>query len=182
MAEETGAGRRPTARRAVTAAAALLGALAVTAACSGGQSGPTPAPSSAVSAPASPAPTSGDSRVECAAVATAAQNLATKTASLVTGQASRDEVATAARDLRSSLDAARAVVGPEARSDLDAAGSAVQQLQDVLTTQPLDVTALRTAATQVATSVGAALSVCGGTSSTPSTPSAPSTPSTAATT
>ncbi|WIX75445.1 hypothetical protein QRX50_28470 [Amycolatopsis carbonis] len=175
MAEETGAGRHPAAQRAVAAVAALLGALAVTAACSGDQSGQTPAPSSAASAPASPAPTSRDSRVECAAVATAAQNLATKTASLVTGQASRDEVTTAARDLRSSLDAARAVLGPEAQSDLDAAGTALQQLQDVLTTQPLDVSALRTAATQVATSVGAVVSVCGGSTSTPSTPSAPAT-------
>ncbi|MEV6899211.1 hypothetical protein [Amycolatopsis sp. NPDC051372] len=169
MAKETGAGRHPRARRAVAAVAALLGALAVTTACAGNQSGPTPAPSSPASTPASPAPTSRDSRTECAAVATAAQNLATKTASLVTGQASRDEVTTAARDLRSSLDAARDVLGPEAKADLDNAGAALQQLQTVLTTQPLDVTALRTAATQVATAVGAVVSACGGTS-TPSTP------------
>ncbi|MEU4669660.1 hypothetical protein AB0F91_17170 [Amycolatopsis sp. NPDC023774] len=174
MAEETGAGRHPQARRALAAVAALLGALAVTAACSGDQSGQTPAPSSAVSAPASPAPTSGEGSVECAAVATAGRNLATKTASLVAGQASRDEVTTAARDLRSSLDAARDVLGPQAQSDLDAAGTALQQLQDVLTTQPLDVTALRTAATQVATAVSAVVSVCGG-SRTPSTPSTPTT-------
>ncbi|MEV4603060.1 hypothetical protein AB0K15_37395 [Amycolatopsis sp. NPDC049253] len=175
MAEETGAGRHTGARRAVAAVAALLGALAVTTACSGDQSGQTPAPSGAVSAPASPAPTSGGGNVECTAVATAARNLATKTASLVAGQASRDEVSTAARDLRSSLDAARDTLGPQARSDVDAAGTALQQLQDVLTTQPLDVTALRTAATQVATAVGAVVSVCGGSS-------APSTPSTQATT
>ncbi|MET7991737.1 hypothetical protein ABZU76_12580 [Amycolatopsis sp. NPDC005232] len=167
MAEETGAGRHPRARRAVAAVAALLGALAITAACAGGQNGQTPPPASA---PASPAPTSDGGRVACASVATAAQNLATKTASLVTGQASRDEVTTAARDLRSSLDAAKAELGPQAQSDLDAAGTALQQLQDVLTTQPLDVTALRTAATQVATAISAVVSVCGSSTSTPSTP------------
>ncbi|WP_326836506.1 hypothetical protein VSH64_16600 [Amycolatopsis rhabdoformis] len=157
-------------RRAGAVIGALLGALAVTVACSNDQSGQPPA-SSAVSAPASPAPTTSRSATECSAVTTAAQNLATKTAALVTGQASRDEVTTAARDLRSALDAARDTLGPQARSDLDAAGTALQQLQDVLTTQPLDVTALRAAATQVATSIGAVVSVCGGTSTPSSTPS-----------
>ncbi|MGW4489177.1 hypothetical protein ACWEOE_35740 [Amycolatopsis sp. NPDC004368] len=154
-------------RRAAAAIVALLGVLTVVLACTNDQSGQPPA--SAPASPSTPSTTTSALRTECSAVATAAKNLATETASLVAGQASRDDVTTAARDLRASLDAARDVLGPEARSDLDVAGTSLQQLQDVLTTQPLDVTALRTAATQVATSAGAVVSVCGGTS-TPATP------------
>ncbi|MFI5613983.1 hypothetical protein [Amycolatopsis sp. NPDC051903] len=156
----------PTRRTARTGAAAVVAAVAAIAvACGGGQSGQTPTPAPAPTA----SPTTGPTGADCAAVSTAARNLTSQVQALVAGQTSREQVAAAGRDLASALDSARNTLGPNARADLDAAGTAVGQLQTALTTQPLDTAAVRSAAGQVASSIRAALNVCGGSTSTTST-------------
>ncbi|QRP49178.1 hypothetical protein [Amycolatopsis sp. FDAARGOS 1241] len=160
----------PTRRTARTGAAAVVAAVAAIAvACGGGagggQNGQTPSPTPAPTA----SPTAGETSTECAAVSSATRNLTSQVQALVAGQTSREQVATAGRDLAAALDAARDTLGPNARAGLDAAGAAVGQLETALTTQPLDTAAVRSAAGQVAASVRSVLDVCGGSTSTTST-------------
>jgi hypothetical protein len=93
-------------------------------------------------------------------VAAAARNLSGQFAALANGQASRDQVKTATEELRSTLDAAREVIKPESQADIDAASTAIQQLETTLNTQPIDLAAVRAATQQTLDAVGQVLIVC----------------------
>lgn len=129
----------------------LATVLAVTG-CASSQSAATPVQ-------ASPTATVQE-RAECTAVAAAARNLADRLAALANGQASRDQVKAAAEELRSTLDTAGAVIKPESRADAEAARAALQQLQTVLDTEPIDLAAARAATWQALDALGRVLAVC----------------------
>ncbi|MGH4024546.1 MAG: hypothetical protein ACRDRV_08175 [Pseudonocardiaceae bacterium] len=132
--------------------------------------GCTSSQSAATPVSAAPTTTTAQAQADCTAVADAARNLGNQLSALAGGQASREQVKAAAQELRSSLDAAGAVIKPESQADADAARAAIEQLQTVLDTQPVDLAAARAAARQALESVGRVLAVCTpGTTLTPGT-------------
>jgi hypothetical protein len=104
--------------------------------------------------------TSASVRPECVAVADQAQALLTAVARLATGQSTVDQVRAAAGELSDAFDDAKAALGPDARAQLDEAGQALRQVQDALAAQPVDTTALRTAAARLFAALGDAATVC----------------------
>ncbi len=99
-------------------------------------------------------------RQECADVADTASALVTAAGRLVTGDATVEQVRTAAGELSDALDAARAAARPEVGANLDAAGQALQRMRDALGAQPLDRAGLRTAARDLLDSLGDAAAIC----------------------
>jgi hypothetical protein len=95
-----------------------------------------------------------------------AQTLVTEIGRLTTRSATVADVQAAADALGASFDDAKATLGAEAKADLDAAGQALQQVQDALKTQPIDTAALRTGAAALVTSLGDAAKVCSASAST----------------
>jgi hypothetical protein len=86
---------------------------------------------------------------------------------LATGDASVEQVRAATADLSNSFNDAMAEVGPDTRAHLDEAGQALRQVEDALSTQPIDTAALHTAANDLFAALGNAADVC--------TPGSPST-------
>ncbi|MBK1786981.1 hypothetical protein [Prauserella cavernicola] len=147
-----------TARR--RAAAALSGAaLAVAAlgACGGGGSyGNQPA--------SSPAPTTTPSVTQsegrCAGLVDSGQALVSTATRFVSGNASADDVRSAANDVSTQVDKLRATAGPEAQANLDQAKTATQRMGDALTAQPPDMAAVRAASTDALRALRDAADVC----------------------
>jgi hypothetical protein len=77
-----------------------------------------------------------------------------------TGDATVEQVRSAAADLSGSFDDAMASVGPDVRGRLDEAGQALTRVQDALSTDPIDSAALRTAANDLFSALGNAADVC----------------------
>lgn len=96
----------------------------------------------------------------CADVADKAGVLFAAIGRLATGNATTGEVGTAAGELSAAFDDALTEVGPDARADLEDAGEALGRIENVLTTQPIDTAALRTAADELLTELGNAADVC----------------------
>jgi hypothetical protein len=96
----------------------------------------------------------------CADVADKAGVLLAAIGRLATGNATTGEVGTAAGELSAAFDDALTEVGPDARADLEDAGEALGRIENVLTTQPIDTAALRTAADELLIELGNAADVC----------------------
>jgi hypothetical protein len=107
----------------------------------------------------------------CADVADKAGVLLAAIGRLATGNATTGEVGTAAGELSAVFDDALTAVGPDARADLEDAGEALGRIVNVLSTQPIDTAALRTAANELLTELGEAADVCTPDSTTVSTTS-----------
>jgi phage-related minor tail protein len=93
-------------------------------------------------------------------VVTKSRGLATTVAQFVGGQASASDVKTAANQLSTAVDKAKADLKPQVSKNLDSAQAGVQRLQKALTTQPVSKSEISSAAAQVVTSVGSAATVC----------------------
>ncbi|KAA9163689.1 hypothetical protein FPZ12_008830 [Amycolatopsis acidicola] len=122
----------------------------------GGGGGTTTTPPPASSAPA----TTSSARAECSALVTASQTLLATVTSFVTGQATGDQVRAAVTDLSTSVDQARATVGPETRARLDDAKAALGRLQTAVTAQPPDLQGARTAANDTVSALRDAATLC----------------------
>ena len=99
-------------------------------------------------------------RSECTAVAAAARNFADQIAKLVGGQVSRDQVKTAAQQLTSALDSAASVIKPESQADVEAARAALGKVETALAAQPIDLPAVRAAASEALAAINRVLAVC----------------------
>jgi hypothetical protein len=136
--------------------ALAVGAVLVLGGCSSGGGGsdnntPKPAPSPTATKNADAA---------CSNVVTKGRALASTVAQFVGGQASASDVKTAANQLSTAVDKAKAQLKPEVSKNLDSAQSGVQRLQKALTTQPVSKSEIGSAAAQVVTSVSSAATVC----------------------
>jgi hypothetical protein len=96
----------------------------------------------------------------CVDVADKAGVLLAVVGRLSTGDATVEQVRSAATDLSGSFDDAMAAVGPDTRAHLDEAGQALRRIQDALSTQPIDSAELRTAADDLFAALGNAADVC----------------------
>jgi hypothetical protein len=139
-----------------------FGAVLVLGGCSSNGSGsdnntPKPAPSPS---------TTNNADSACANVVAKGRALGTTVARFVGGQASASDVKTAANELSTAVDKAKAQLKPAISKDLDTAQSGVQRLQKALTAQPVNTSEIRSATTQVVTSLGSAATVCETTSPT----------------
>ncbi|WP_236790912.1 hypothetical protein [Amycolatopsis sp. GM8] len=148
--------------RILSGTAALAVAAIVAAGCSSGGNTPsTPGPPPPASpSPTSPATTSKQVSPECASLVSDGQALVTVVTQFIGGQATGDQVRTAASDLSDSIDSAREAAGAQAGVQLDAAEAALQQLQTALTARPPDVASMRAAANAALTALRGAVTVC----------------------
>jgi hypothetical protein len=140
--------------------AALLCAALALAGCTSATNDQPSRPTTSTTTATTEPPTSASVRPECVAVADQAQALLTAVARLATGQSTVDQVRAAAGELSDAFDDAKAALGPDARAQLDEAGQALRQVQDALAAQPVDTTALRTAAARLFAALGDAATVC----------------------
>jgi hypothetical protein len=120
-------------------------------------------------------------RPECVEVADAARVLFGEIGRLATGNATVEDVRAAAGDVSDAFDAVKASAGPDAGADLDAAGQALDRVQDALTAEPVDNAGLRAAASDLVAALGDAAAVCAPGSSSTGTPSEPGTGTTTTT-
>lgn len=135
----------------------------------GEQAGPQNTESTQTTSTSSPA-TTVSLRGECLDVADKARVLLTEAGRLATGDGTIEQVRAAAGGLSDSFEDARTALGPDAEADLDTAGQALQRVQDVLTTQPVDNAELRAAANDFVAALTNAAAVCA-----PGAPTAPTT-------
>jgi hypothetical protein len=99
-------------------------------------------------------------RAACADVADKTGVLFAVVGRFATGDATVEQVRSAAADLSGSFDDAMASAGPDVRGRLDEAGQALTRVQDALSTDPIDSAALRTAANDLFSALGNAADVC----------------------